>query len=327
MVTYNALETMESTAQVNNVAHQHAFVLVGQEQLFGVHMTQYHCELHKYQIILKLHLPKNIYLEYMDLRAANPDETFVLCNAKNRPKIKLNEVREFCIPDLGSGMVTRFTANIFQGIRPLSPAEVAADTHFFPWAKKYVKPAIGEFEVKVERVVLFRPFDHLQVLPTYARYFLFGDSKSGEAHMTNLQTAMLVSDRFEPDVFGPDYDHVLSLQQPPAWLEQAAMLEAGVVVTTPIVRLVDADTGLPTIPDKQPFTRGAEIEVLYRGVGPSRSVIAGPSYSYCTAVCNSPRFFVEPPSYDSYLDTLPDVAEVFDFSPMPKRYWNFPQDD
>ena len=326
MVTLNANEDMP-IPQVENEPHQHAFILLGEKQLFGVHMTQYHCELHKYQIILKISLPDKIYKEYIALRQQYPKDTFVLCNARSyKHKISL-DVRSFCVPDLGAGIVTKFTANIFQGIRPLSEQEIAADSHFFPWAKKYVKPAIGEFVVTVERVVTFRPFDHLATLPNYARYLIFGDGESNETHMTNLQTATLVTSPFEPQVFGPDYDHVMSLAERPKWLEQNAMLEAGIVVTTPIVSLVDPDTGQPTIPVQQPFAEGSEIEVLYRGMVPARTVIAGASYLYCTAVCNSPRFFAKPPPYNNYLDTLPKVEPVCDFSMMPKRYWAFPPEE
>ena len=325
MVTLNA---HEPAPQVENKPHRHAFVLVGQERLFGVHMTQYHCELHKYQIILHLYLPKKIYSEYIELRNNYPEDTFVLCNARNDDKIpEPGSAREYCIPDLGSGRVQKFYANIFQGFRPLTPEQEARDHHYFPWDAKYCRPVLGEFEVEVRRVVLFRPFEHLQTLPPYARYFLFGHGKSGETHMTNLQTAMQVTDTFEPAVFGPDYDHVLSLAERPDWLMQDAMLEAGVIVTTPIVRLLDPDTGVPTIPKVQPFEEGSEVEVLYRGVAPVRKVRAAKSYSYCTAVCNSPRFFARPPKkYNSYLRSLPKVPKVFDFSIMPKRYWEFPPD-
>ena len=325
MVTINA---HVEVPQVENVAHQHAFILVGKQQLFGVHMTQYHCELHKYQIILKLKLPDEIYDEYLRLRQQNPNDTFVLCNAKDhKPPLESDKVREFCVPDLGASLVTEFTANIFQGIRPLSPAETAADSHFFPWAKKYANPALGEFQATVERVVTFRPFDHLQVLPDYARYLIFGDSKSGETHMTNLQTATLITNAFEPQVFGPDYDHVMSLAERPLWLKQAAMLESGVIVTTPNVQLSDPDTGQPTIPAQSPFLEGSDIDVLYRGIGPSRSVKAGATYMYATPVCNSPQFFAEPQHHASYLDNLPEVPVAMEFSVMPKRYWAFPKTD
>lgn len=325
MVTFNPHE-LAPGHEVSNEKHQHAFILVGEEQLFGVHMTQFHCELHKYQIILKLGFPKEIYTEFTKLRRAFPNDSFVLCNAKDpEPAVEHQDVRSFSIPELGSGRVSRFTGNVFQGIRPLSDAEIAADSHFFPWAKKYAKPALGEFEVEVERIVTFRPFDHLHDWPEFATYLLFGDSDSGEAHMTNLQTARLVTDAFEPQVFGPDYDHVMSLASAPDWL-QDSMLDAGIVVSTPRVRLLDPDSGKVTLPASHPFAEDSPIEVLYRGIGPTRTVVAGPSFLYCTKVCNSPRFFVPRPDYDSYLASLPAVPETCEFTPMPKRYWAFPDD-
>jgi hypothetical protein len=325
MLSYSMLE---NTPQVENEKHQHAFILVGEQQIFGVHMTQYHCELHKYQIILKLKLPADVYEEFVRLRQLNPLDTFVLCNAKDPEHTILppGEVRSYSIPDLGSGRVSQFTANIFQGIRPLSPEEIGADPHFFPWAKKYAKAAIGEFQASVERIVLFRPLDHLLQLPEYARYFIFGDDASGETHMTNLQTAELVTSSLEPQVFGPDYDHVMSLAARPEWLQQASMLEAGIVVSTPLVRLLDSETGQPTIPTLLPFREGQSVEVMYRGIGPARNIIAGTTYLFCTEVCNSPRFFAERPDYNSYLDKLPEIKPVCHFSLMPKRYWAFAED-
>ena len=115
MVTYNAHEEIP---QLENEAHQHAFVLVGKQQLFGVHMTQYHCELHKYQIILKLDLPDCVLEEYGRLQRENPKDTFVLCNAKNLEHTVPppdSPSRSYSIPDIASGKVTKFTANIFQG--------------------------------------------------------------------------------------------------------------------------------------------------------------------------------------------------------------------
>ena len=315
------------TPQISNMPHQHAFILAGEKQLFGVHMTQYHCELHKYQIIIKLELPEHIYKEYLQMRKQNPQDTFVLCNAKDHEDTQTETSREFSIPQLGAGIVKKFTANIFQGIRPLSPQEIATDAHFFPWAKKYVRPALGEFEATITRIVMFRPFDHLHTLPEFATYIIFGDSKSGEAHMTNLQTARLISGPFAPPVFGPDYDHVMSLASRPDWLEaDPAMLEAGIIVTTPLVRLIDPATGIPTIPASAPFTSGSQIDVLYRGIGDVLNVTAGHTYLYATAVCNSAQFFTEPPVYDSYLSSLPKVPEVLEFSTMPSNYWAFPSD-
>ncbi len=105
MVTHNP---HEEVPQVENEKHQHAFVLVGNRQLFGVHMTQYHCELHKYQIILKLKLPDKVYDEFIRLRENNPRDTFVLCNAKD-PKNGIlpdGEVRSCSFP-VGQKICTR----------------------------------------------------------------------------------------------------------------------------------------------------------------------------------------------------------------------------
>lgn len=139
--------------------------------------------------------------------------------------------------------------------------------------------------VKVTRIVTFRPFAHHLKQPDFATYLLWGEGE--EAHMTNLQTARLASGPFEVPAFGPDYDHVLSLQQAPTWLHPA-LLEAGVVVSVPAIRLRDATTGAATTPTGVPIAEGTKISVLYRGLGTPRSVLAGHSPLAGTAVCNSP---------------------------------------
>lgn len=273
----------EAHPDVWNFAHQHAFTLTGYEQVFGVHMTQYHCEVHKYQIILKLKLKPADLKAFRKLRTAYPSDFFVLCNQKNDESI--GPEKEFSIPDLASGRRTEFFADIFQGI--YWPDE-EPDEHFFPWSRDRVAPAIENVLVTVERIVLFRPFAHHEQLPPYATYWLFGDGD--EAHMTNLQNAALATNRFQPMEFGPDYDHVMSLQKAPDWLDKP-LLEAGIVVTVPAVPLVDPASKVPTIPCDPPFRSGDLIEVMYRGLGPARTVTAGHSFLHCTTVCNSPSQF------------------------------------
>ncbi len=286
---------------VENPPHQHAFTIVGEEHLFGVHMTQYHCEVHKYQIILKLSLPDKVHQKFKTLRRSYPSDFFVLCNQKGREES--GENKEFSIPELAAGRRKVFTGDIFQGIRPL---EGDPGPHFFPWDLKRVIPAIEDIAVTVDRIVMFRPFDHHQQLPPYATYWLFGQGE--EAHMTNLQTASLATSPFEPEAFGPDYDHVMSLAKAPGWLEET-LLEAGIVVTVPSVPLRDAESGSPTIPCGIPFRVDQDIELLYRGIGPARTVTAGHTYLHCTEVCNSPSMI--PCSGD-------DACHI---SVMPKKYW------
>ena len=289
----------EKPADVSNHAHQHAFTMVGDKQFFGVHMTQYHCEIHKYQIILKLTLDKDSTRKLRELRKSYPADFFVLCNQANdsTPGPK----KEFSIPDLASGRRTEFFADVFQGIYwPKKPPT----EHFFPWSRDRADPAIEHALVKVERIVLFRPFAHHQQLPPCATYWLFGQGK--EAHMTNLQNAALATNPFQAAAFGPDYDHVMSLENAPDWLDPP-MLESGIIVTVPAVPLVDPETGKPTIPCSPPFRKGDPIEVLYRGIGPARSVTAGHSFLHCTAVCNSPSM-------------MPCPKDPCHISAMPEKY-------
>jgi len=296
---------------IGNMRHQHAFVLVGEQNIFGVHMTQYHCEIHKYQIIVKFVLPEPVRAELRRVRGLFPSDALVLCNqpgdaAPHEP------FRSFSIPELASGRVQTFKADIFQGLRPASEAEEASP-HFFPWDKARVRPVIGDIDVRVERIVTFRPFDHHRQLPPYATYLLFGHG--AEAHMTNLQTAALATTPFEPPAFGPDYDHVMSLAKPVDWLE-APLLEAGIVVTVPKVPLIDPVTGKPTIPCKLIFAEGEEFEVIYRGLGPVKKVTAGATYLQCTAVCNGPGGSV------STAKVMPcDGPDCCHLSIMPKIYW------
>jgi hypothetical protein len=298
----------DSGVIITNMRHQHAFVVVGMQQLFGVHMTQYHCELHKYQVIIKFKIDDDIAQQLAEVRKHAPRDTFMLVNQTGDPVDGL--FGEFSIPELANGTVERFKADIYQGLPPF-PEEDAAQPHFIPWKADYVNPVFANLTVEVERIVQFRPFAHHYKLPEFATYFLFG--KDDEAHMTNLQTAALDSSPFEPAVFGPDYDHVMSLLQAPGWLDKP-MLEAGIVVTTPKVRLVDADTGRPTIPCDNVFAEGESVEVLYRGMGERLRVMAGATFLQLTAVCNGPegscltsRVMPCPPDNPGYISTTPRV--------------------
>lgn len=319
---------------IYNMKHQHAFILVGENQLFGVHMTQYHCELHKYQIILRISIPQSAQREFLRFRKLFPNDTFVLCNAKasEEKKVDKKAIYEFSIPELASGRVKKFKGNIFQGIGPIPENP---GPHFFPWPTTKFRPIIGNIDVTVEHLVTFRPFDHLHTLPEFATYLLFGNfakDKPGaptEVHMTNLQTARMVTNGFEPQQFGIDYDHVMSIKVDQVQIEnwiQDSMLEAGIPITIPRIRLLDAETGKPTIPEQNPLPEGEVFDVMYRGIGPACQLTAGPTYSFCTAVCNSEALLKSPdksPHIDGYLDDLPKIKPVLGITPMPKIYYVF----
>ena len=267
---------------LSNHPHQHAFMLVGDETVFAVHMTQYHTEEHKYQVILKVVLPQTVRSVLEKTKKKFPLDTFVLCN---------DDADLFIVPDLPSRRKKTFRANLFQGLPPFTE-EDEKDPHFFPWDKARTKPLAADFEVEVERIVLFRPFAHHMKQPDHATYLLWGEGD--EAHMTNLQTARLASGKFEVPGFGPDYDHIMSLARAPDWLDKP-LLEAGIVVSVPSIRLNDKQTGKPTIPLGIPIKSGDEVAVLYRGVAPARTVTAATTVLAGTAVCNSPGLVDCPP--------------------------------
>lgn len=292
---------------VKNIPHQHAFVLVGDETLFAVHMAQFHCELHKYQLIFKLTLNgKEDALR--KLRKAYPNEALFFCNGDDTADW-------FSIPSIPAGnrdgSKKELKGNIFVGMRPFPPPDKMPE-NFFPWKCDRATPAIADVCVTVERVVLFRPYAHHEELPDFATYFLWGEG--GEAHITNKQVASLSSSAFETRSFGPDVDFVGSLATPKGdytpvdWLEDT-LLSAGTIITVPSVRMRDPLTGDITIPPTPPLEQGESYGALYRGVTPARSITMGPTFMYCTAVINTP-------------DRIPNLdSDIFGIFEMPKKYW------
>lgn len=268
---------------IANMPHQHALMILGTETLFGVHMTQYHTEEHKYQLILELELPDAVKKTVLKARdTEQQDMPVVLCN---HPQDVNGDHNLFTIPDLASGGRPTFLADIFLGLPPFTPEEEEEDPHFFPWALTRVRPVAARFEVRIKRQVMFRPFAHNEILPEFANYYLFG--RGQEAHLTHLQTGMLASDPFDVPAFGPDYDHVMSLAERPDWISDP-MLEAGVIVSAPAARLRDPETWEPDIPTSPPFVAGKKMRLLYRGLPPAYTAIAGQTYLFGSAVCCSP---------------------------------------
>lgn len=303
MVHFNISHKMEyKEPEVHNPPCQHAFILVGTEQVFGVHMTQYHCEKHKYQLIMHIDLPKAALKEYRRQREMFPEDTFILCN-------RIED--KFSIPSLGGGIRTSFTGAIYRGFRePTS----APPPDWFPWNDEETLSVadLGPIDVTVKRIVLFRPFTHNESPPEFANYYLFGapgnkPGDPGEAHMTNLQTASLLTGPFEPPFFGLDVDHVMSLQDRPSWISDE-MLVAGVTVSIPAIPRYDED-GEQMVFDKPPFEPGDPVQLMYRGLQPPRAVVAGNTFLWASAVCNS----------EALVHGTPDESMII--SAMPYIYW------
>lgn len=210
---------------------RHAFIMVGTETLFLVHMTMFHMEEHCYQIVLRAKLPPTVMQKFREWRKKKPEQSYFLANLTESA---------MDVPQLASGQLQKFQAEIFEGIPESSPAGAPKGQYnVWPWTQA---PAVAKVEVTVERVVYFRHFDFNFDYPKHLTYVLFGAGK--EAHMQSYQTKE------------PDYDHILSLKTAPAWLPKDK-LESAVTVSFPTeksrpVRL------------KNPLTRKA-YKVQYQG--------------------------------------------------------------
>lgn len=301
MVHFN-VQPVPPETDVRNAPCQHAFALLGRDTIFGVHMTQYHCDKHRYQVVLRIEMPKEATDEYLRQRANHPDATFIFCNGET-PEEK------FSIPALGAGNThwdgTRgvIHGNIFFGFR--DPVVVPPPPHWFPWNLKDTIPMIENVPVTVERVILFRPFSMGDIAPDKATYLVFG--RGDEAHMTNLQTGQLLTGPADIPLYGLDVDHIMSLDHAPDWLDKD-MLEAGTVFTLPAIDRRDDDGNL-IIHEKPPFDEGDDVFVLYRGLQPPRKLTAGPTYLWSGEVCNSHEL----------VDITPGMSTIM--TEMPRRYW------
>lgn len=287
---------------VYNDPCQHAFVLMGEETIFAVHMTQYHCDKHRYQVVMRVTFPDAVRKEYLRMRAEHPDATFVFCNGETKEE-------KFSIPALGANNVSwnkvrgDVHGNIFFGFRP--PVTDPPPPNWFPWNLNDTIPMIPDVTLTVERMVLFRPFCLQDVAPDKATYLIFGKGKEG--FMTNIQTGELLSPDNELPLFGLDVDHIMALDGAPDWLHED-MLEAGTVVTLPAIDRRDP-MGELIIHEAPPFDEGDDVFCLYRGLQPPRKLVAGPTYFWSGEVCNS--------------EALVPVTEGMSMivTLMPKRFW------
>jgi hypothetical protein len=285
--------------KIDNPPHQHAFTVVGDKTLFAVHMTQYHCEVHKYQLIYQFELKDKKHHERLsELRRTYPDDGFVLCNHEADPARGIDLMT---VPDLASGARPTFLGNIYQGLRPVEWAELA-NPDFFPWSSTRCEPAIAGVEVEIKRVVLFRPFSHGDERPAHPSFVIWG--KDDEFHMTNIQTAERASSAVDAPIYGPDFDMVLSLAETPDWVT-VPLLEAGIRASAADIDLYDLDH----FPKGVAFEKGAPVRMLYRGVGDAHTVTAGPTFLSATFVCNSPE-----------VDPFKGEMNWY-MSEMPRKYW------
>lgn len=306
MVHFNISPQMsfhEDQRPVHNPPCQHAFIMVGTTKAFGVHMTQYHCEKHKYQLIMEVDFPtKGAMEEYRLQREMYPEDTFILSN-------RIED--KYSIPQLGGGIRTEFVGALYRGFRPPNGP---TGPDWFPWNDDDCIPVIDKIKVKVKRIVQFRPFSHTEIAPDTALYYLWGTRHGdlrgapSEAHMTNIQHATLLTGPHEPPLYGLDHDHVMSLKEVPEWISDD-MLTAGVMVSVPGIARKDPETGKTVLLAKPPFEPKDVVALMYRGIQPPRHVVAGQTFLWSSVVNNS----------EELVAVTPNMGMII--SPMPEKYW------
>jgi|SRR5687767_11165765 len=233
---------------------QHAFIMLGRKALFLVHMTMFGMEHHCYQLVLRALLPDEAmkaYVDHLGKRQGQPGahwpETLFLGNSALDP---------VTIPELQCGLRRGFLADLYHGLPPGPHTE-------WPWNKHPAYRVMERVPVTIQRVVYARHFDFGFPFPEKLTYVVFGEND--EAHMTNYQTKV------------PDFDHVLSLAERPAWLPEPK-LRAAVQVTF--------DHPTQPVPCQDPLAQRKKWDVLYQGQGSPWPVTLGKTWWRGTAVLN-----------------------------------------
>lgn len=241
----------ETGADIAEEPEQHAFIIVGDAQLFLVHMTMFMMEAHACQCVLRVSLPPAIAPLLAAERAANPGTTFFLGNCADDL---------MTMAQIGAGERRSFRADIFRDL-PWAPSYA-----FWPWTN--VRPVLRKVPVVIEHVVHYRKFDLNLTPPDHPSYLMFGAGE--EAHLHNLQ------------IRPTTYDHVVSLARRPAWID-ATRLACGVPVAFPDITVAKNGEGLAVCAD--PLPRGF-YRVQYRGTSTLRDIEVAKTWWFSTKVVN-----------------------------------------
>src|SRR5581483_9433756 len=121
---------------------QHAFVMLGTDTFFLSHLTMFHMESHRYQLILEVRLSGRDRDRFLAERARASDETYFMGNTTTDL---------MTIPEIQVGSRRSMLADIYRGI-PDKPA-------FTDWPWKGVGPVMKNVQVVISRVVYCRHFD------------------------------------------------------------------------------------------------------------------------------------------------------------------------
>jgi len=133
----------------------HGMRIIGDDSIYLSHMGLFKSSCHDYQGIFEVAFTgaNNPQQKYLDIQKSDP----------NKNEFTLRPQDDFILPELGSGKIKSFQADLFEGQyeRPLTQPEVIAK----------------DVTVTVKRVLHFRAFAPSATLSPNLEYLLFGSSK------------------------------------------------------------------------------------------------------------------------------------------------------
>jgi len=145
---------MPSIAYADNPC-LHGMRVVGNKSIYLSHMGLFNNKCHDYQALFEVSFTGTNNPESKYLIAQNGD--------LQKNEFTLRPKNNFVLPELGSGIITSFKADIFEGQYERLPQPP--------------RPLISDVNVNIKRVIHFRAFNpNAKISPTL-EYLLFGNSK------------------------------------------------------------------------------------------------------------------------------------------------------
>jgi len=213
----------------------HGMRIVGEKSIYLSHMGLFNNNCHDYQGIFEVSFegPKNPQKIYLDTQKRDPSQN----------EFTIKPTQKFVLPDLASGKVTSFKAEIY--------------TSQYERSRTNPKLLDGDVTAKVKRVLHFRQFKVSAKQPVTSEYLLFGNtSEQLAAHLIAAP---------------PDFDQIVALKTP------LSIPDSGLVKA---VRLVLPNRPTPNAQAnlKQALKPGDKPAVRPNGLEPNKTMEVGTQY-------------------------------------------------
>jgi hypothetical protein len=166
----------------------HSFLLAGRKTIHGYHLAMFGMAEHRYQVLVKYSLPRDVIDTYLADRASHPASFHAVRNTV-----------PMLLPPLGEGSLTEY------------PARLDRVTQTGNGEDRVFEPIKDGFTAKVGEVLYFRKFAQ-EEFPPHLVYLIFGEGE--EAHIAHR-----LVDR-------PHYEQIIDLRQVPDSVTQQDLSRA-----------------------------------------------------------------------------------------------------